>query len=77
MICIDDDDVLYVTEWGNHRVSMFICEGNCKFILSFGIKGNGPGQFNQLCGIAVDKNELSMLVILEIIVCSFFRITLA
>ena len=54
LICIDSDDVLYVTEWGNHRISMFTCEG--KLISSFGTKGNGPGQFNQPRGIAVDKN---------------------
>ena len=53
-ISIDSDNVVYVTEWGNHRVSLFTCEGN--FLTSFGTKGSGRGQFNEPRGIAVDKN---------------------
>ena len=45
---------MYVTEFGNNRVSVFTCEG--EFLTSFGTFGNGPGQFNGPRGIAVDKN---------------------
>ena len=53
-ISIDSDGVVYVTEKGNHRVSVFSCEG--KFITSFGSRGSGPGQFISPYGIAVDSN---------------------
>jgi tripartite motif-containing protein 2/3/tripartite motif-containing protein 71 len=53
-ICIDSEDVVYVTEYGNNRVSVFTCEG--KFLTSFGSQGAGPGQFSDPYGIAVDKN---------------------
>ena len=43
--------MVYVTEAGNNRVSVFTCEG--KFLTSFGSYGSGPGQFS---GIALDKN---------------------
>ena len=52
-ISTDSDNVVYVTE-GNHRVSVFTCEG--KFLTSFGTKGSEPGQFDEPYGIAVDKN---------------------
>jgi tripartite motif-containing protein 2/3/tripartite motif-containing protein 71 len=54
MISIDSEDVVYVTEYHNHRVSVFTCEG--EFLRSFGTKGIGPGQFAYPRGIAVDKN---------------------
>ena len=55
-ISIDSNDVVYVTEWNNCRVSVFTCEG--KFLESFGTEGSGPGQFNVPRGIAVDKDGL-------------------
>ncbi len=45
-ICVDSDDLVYVGESGNNRVSVFTCEG--VFLKSFGSKGSGPGQFNVL-----------------------------
>ena len=60
-IIVDSNNMVYVTEYrqvcsqhGNHRVSVFTCEG--KFLTSFGTQGSGPGQFNEPRGIAVDKN---------------------
>ena len=47
---------MYVTEYYNHCVSMFTSEG--QFLRSFGTKGEGPGQFNKPCGIAVDRDGL-------------------
>ena len=53
-IAIDNDDVVYVTEQANHRVSIFKTDGT--FLTSFGTRGNGPGQFDCPNGIAVDKD---------------------
>lgn len=53
-ICIDCNDVVYVVESGNERVSVFTREG--KFLTSFGTEGSGPGRFDRPRGIAVDKN---------------------
>ena len=50
------DDIVYVTELFNHRVSMFTSEG--QFLTSFGTKGEGPGQFNCPRGITVDRDGL-------------------
>ena len=55
-ITIDSDNLMYVTELKNHRVSVFTCEG--KFLTSFGSWGSGPGQFDRPCGIAIDENKV-------------------
>ena len=55
-VSIDSDDIVYVSESSNHRVSMFTSEG--QFLRSFGTKGGGPGQFIIPHGIAVDKDGL-------------------
>ena len=55
-ICIDSDNVVYVTQYLNYCVSVFTCEG--KFLTSLGSKGSGPGQLNGPHGIAVDKDAI-------------------
>ena len=45
---------VYVSEWGNHRVSVFTSEG--QFVTSFGGLGEGPGQFVYPYGLAVDSS---------------------
>ena len=55
-VSIDSDNIVYVTECDNRRVSMFTSEG--QFLRSFGTKGEGPGQFNSPRGIAVDRDGL-------------------
>ena len=55
-ICIDSNDIMYVTEEDNHCVSVFTCQG--QFISSFGTKGTKPGQFSKPLGIAVNENGL-------------------
>ena len=52
-ITVDTDDIVYVSEANNDRVSVFTCEG--QFITSFGRKGEGPGDFNYPVGLAVDN----------------------
>ena len=53
-IYIDNDNIMYVTERNNHRVSLFTLEGD--FLTSFGSQGYKPRQFENPCGITVDKN---------------------
>ena len=48
-----DVDIVYVAEYGHHRVSVF-SEG--KFLKSFGAMGEAQGQFNGPYGVAVDAN---------------------
>ena len=55
-VSIDSDNIVYVTELYNDRVSMFTSEG--KFLRSFGTKGEGPEQFYNPRGIAVDRDGL-------------------
>ena len=53
-VAIDSSDRVYVSEWGNHRVSVFTLEG--QFVTSFGGEGEGPGQFKCPRGLAVDSS---------------------
>ena len=46
--------LVYVSEGGNHRVSVFTSEGG--FVTSFGRQGSGPGQFDRPRGLAVDSS---------------------
>ena len=51
-VAIDTDDMVYVSEAINHRVSVFTSEG--RFVTSFGREGVEPGCFDQPYGLAVD-----------------------
>ena len=53
-ISIDSEDIMYVIEHRNHRISLFTLEE--EFLASFGGYGGGPGQFDSPWGITVDKN---------------------
>ena len=50
-VCIDSNDIVYVTELDNHRVSIFTSQG--KFV---GTKGTRLGEFNEPRGIAVHRS---------------------
>ena len=51
------DDTVYISDgYGNSRVAKFSPSG--KFLLDWGRKGNGPGEFNTPHGIAVDQQGL-------------------
>ena len=47
---------VYVTEFNNHRVSVFTCEG--EFLASFGSPGYEPGQFINPRGVKIDQNGM-------------------
>ena len=49
MIASDNEDKIYVTEYANHRVSVFTSNGG--YLTSFGSQGSGPGQFANPHGI--------------------------
>ena len=50
-ICVDSDDLVYVGERWNNRISVFTSEG--EFLKSFGSKGTKQGQFDSPRGIAI------------------------
>ena len=53
-VAIDSSNRVYVSEWGNLRISIFTLEG--EFVTSFGSKGSGLGQFRYPSGLAVDSS---------------------
>ena len=50
---IINNNLLYVAEEYNHRVSIFTTDG--QFVSCFGEKGNEKDQFNVPCDIALDN----------------------
>jgi peptidylamidoglycolate lyase len=53
-IAFAPDGSIYISDgYGNSRVAKFSASG--KFLLEWGHKGSGPGEFNTPHGIAVDK----------------------
>ena len=53
-ITIDEKNILYVTESGNHRVSVYRTTG--EIVTRFGSVGKNSGEFKFPMGIAVDSN---------------------
>ena len=52
-IAIDTSGMVYVSEDGNDRVSVFTSDG--QFLTSVGRRGTGPGEFISPYGLAVDN----------------------
>jgi len=52
------DNEVYISEWGNHRISVFSREG--KYIRKFGSFGEQDNQFNCPSGMAVMSGELAV-----------------
>ena len=50
-IAIDLNDIVYVSDSSNNRISVFTCGG--QFLRSFGSQGDKPGQFRDPTGIVV------------------------
>jgi len=53
-VAIDSSGMVYVSEWNNHRVSVFTSEG--QFVTSFGKLGKGSGEFLHPYGLAVGNS---------------------
>ena len=62
-IAIDSQGLVYVTEWGNHRVQKFT--PNKKFVAQFGSYGSCPGQLNCPHGIAIDTAGTGLVYVSE------------
>ena len=52
-VAVNDQDEFAVTDWGNHRVSVFSSDGT--HLRSFGRWGNNNGEFKYPTGIAFDS----------------------
>ncbi len=55
-IAIDASGLIYVSEDGNDRISVFTSEG--QFISTFGRGGSGPGEIIHPNGLAVNKDGI-------------------
>ena len=55
-IVVNDKDEIAVTDSGNHRIQMFLCDGT--HVRSFGRRGNQQGQFNDPSGITFYNNNI-------------------
>ena len=53
-VAIDTNNLVYVSESGNHRVSVFTSEG--QFVVSLGKMGQGLGELKCPRGLAVDDS---------------------
>jgi tripartite motif-containing protein 2/3/tripartite motif-containing protein 71 len=53
-VTVDGSGFVYVSEGGNHCVSVFTYEGG--FVTSFGRWGGSPGEFHHPYGLAVDSS---------------------
>ena len=62
-IAIDSLGLVYVTDWGNHRIQKFTSDGN--FISQFGSKGSDPGQLNRPHGITIDTAGTGLVYVSE------------
>ena len=51
--------MVYVSEFGNDRVSVFTSEGG--FVMLFGSRGEQHGQFKSPCGLCVDNSGVVYL----------------
>ena len=55
-IAIDSSNTVYVSENGPHCVSVFTSQGD--HITTFGGEGRDEGQFEMICGLCVDHNDI-------------------
>ena len=53
-VAVNDHDEMAVTDWGNHRVSLFSSDGT--HLRSFGRRGRNNGEFQNPTGIAFDSH---------------------
>ncbi|MFC1492467.1 6-bladed beta-propeller [candidate division KSB1 bacterium] len=60
-IALDDEGNIYIMDTGNFKVKKFNSEG--EFILSFGNRGEGPGEFLQ--SVSIEVNNDGNIVVLD------------
>ena len=59
-MAFDSEDRLYITDEGNHRVTIFSTDG--EFLGKWGEQGSGDGQLNGPSGIAFDSHDKAYVV---------------
>jgi len=60
-IALLGEDKVFVADRGNHRIQVF-SQKNGKYVTMFGRKGNGPGQLDSPCDLAIDTKLSRILV---------------
>ncbi len=55
-LAVDTDGSVYVADFRNHRVQKFNADGT--WAMQWGVSGEGPGQFNDICDLAVDDQGI-------------------
>ena len=55
-LAADDEENIYVADTGNAKIQKFSSDG--KFLLSFGVRGDGNGEFGSPVGIATHENNI-------------------
>ena len=58
-LCIDTQGFVYVADFRNHRIQKFDLDG--KWLTMWGTSGEKPGQFGDICDIAVDSAGVYVL----------------
>ena len=53
-VAIDSNNIVYIGDLGNHRISIFSGEG--EFLGIGGDRGSGPGQFKYPCGVTISSH---------------------
>jgi len=60
-VAVNERNEIAVTDWDNHRVRLFSCDGT--YLRSFGRKGDKQGEFNFPTGIAFDPKNGNIFVV--------------
>ena len=55
-VAVNNDGVLFVTDFGSHRLLKLSCDGT--LLKATGGRGKDPGQFSDPCGITLISNKL-------------------
>jgi sugar lactone lactonase YvrE len=62
-LCVDDDDTVFITDWGNHRVIAMKKGDNAGHVAAGGQgKGNGLHQLNRPTDVLIDRETKSLII---------------
>jgi len=59
-IALDNQDNIYVTDWGNHRIQKF--DRNGVYLQTIGRQGQGPGEFEWTMDLRIDESTGNIYV---------------
>jgi hypothetical protein len=60
-IALDSKHNIYVTDWGNHRIQKF--DSNGVYLQTIGRHGQGPGEFETIMDLKIDKQTGDIYVL--------------